>query len=98
MLSIKVTYFEVMNKVLFFYAFSCPLLWFIRKMVMEDSKKGVTVGYERMSGSLDLKEIAKGFSFPSLPLVNPTNVANFIPRLTLERIFMLLVRTLCTMK
>lgn len=54
-----------------------PLIRVFRKMVLENSKKEVVVGDGRIVGSLDLREVAKGFVFPTLPMINSTDVVNF---------------------
>lgn len=46
-------------------------------MVMKDLKEEVVDADRRMVGSLDMKKVARGFSFYVLPLTNPVVIDDF---------------------
>lgn len=68
----KVTSFEKMIKAFFSFVFVFPFLEFLRKKVMEDLKGEIAAKYRKLICSLDLREVARGFTFHDFPLMNPT--------------------------
>lgn len=65
-------------KVLLYFVHIFPLIWFLEKVAMEDSREVVVAdGGWIASSSLAPKEVIQGFVFSSLHLMNPTIVDNF---------------------
>lgn len=73
----EIIFLEVTIKVSFSNVFVSPFLWVLRKMVMGYLKEEVVAQNGRVVGSLDLREISRGFIFPTLPLINHTPIDDF---------------------
>lgn len=47
------------------------------EIVLENSRVGVIIQWEGITGGINLREVVKVFSFPTLPLTNPKLIFDF---------------------